>query len=134
MPVRGRCSTRSRKQTAAGCSLAIVAAYERSPDPGADGAAAETDLAGQARAMVQRCLGLFMARTSSDVPAWRVVTKAMPPVDALAAAARNAGVLVVGRHHGQPAGRTALGSTTRHLLDHSPIPVVSVPRGYRWQR
>lgn len=114
-----------------GCGLVIVAAYERCPD---GAVAAETDLAGQARAMVQRCLDLVIASNSSDVPPWRIMTKAMPPVDALAAAARNAGVIVVGRHHGQSADGTALGSTTRHLLDHSPIPVVSVSRGYRWQR
>jgi nucleotide-binding universal stress UspA family protein len=58
------------------------------------------------------------------------VTKEMPPVDALAAAAENAVAIVVGRHHGEAADGAPVGSTTSRLLNHSPIPVISVPRGY----
>jgi nucleotide-binding universal stress UspA family protein len=54
----------------------------------------------------------------------------MPPVDALAAGSQNAVVLVVGRHHWEAAKGATSGSTTGRLLDHSPLPVISIPRGY----
>jgi nucleotide-binding universal stress UspA family protein len=108
-----------------GCDLVIVVAYEADSDAAGEG------LADGAQAMAQRCLEQAGVLPSAGGLMWQIVVKEMPPVDALAAAAHSAGAIVVGRHHGQPAGDKLVGSTTRHLVEHSPVPVISVPRGYR---
>jgi nucleotide-binding universal stress UspA family protein len=114
-----------------GCRLTIVVAYRR---PGVSviesAGPADEDLAAQAQATAQRCLDLAEKTIVPDDLDCRVLTEEMPPVDALAAGAQNAIVIVVGRHHGEAARRDAPGSTTARLLDHSPLPVISVPPGY----
>jgi len=114
-----------------GCRLIVVVAYGETRSSAAAGAgAASEDLAAEAEATARRCLELAGTTTPLDGLDSQVVTREMLPVDALAAAAQNADAMVVGRHHGQPAAGKPVGTTTRHLVDHSPIPVISVPRGY----
>lgn len=114
-----------------GCRLTVVAAYGRPGASAADNAEAANSPAAAAHAVARQCLELAGLTASSDGVDWHIVTKEMRPVDALAAVAHGAHAIVLGRHHGEPGGGKQVGSTTSHLLNHSPIPVISVPPGYR---
>lgn len=112
-----------------GCGLAVVVAYgqARASVPGEPG----TGGGGRAAADVAwRCLKRAQRTGAPGRADCEIITKEMAPVNALAAAARNAIAIIVGRHHEEPAGGNSVGSTTNRLLEHSPIPVISVPRGY----
>lgn len=115
-----------------GCRLTIVVAYRPpagvSPFKRAGGA--DEDLAAEAQAAARRCLDHARGTIMSGDLDCKVLAEEMPPADALAAGAQNAVVIVIGRHHGEAAGDSTSGSTTVRLLNHSPIPVISVPRGY----
>ena len=113
-----------------GCRLVVVAAYGGPGAPiGQSADAVGQDHAREARAAMQRCLEQARAAVAGALRC-RIVTAEMRPVDALAAVAQNAVAIVVGRHHGEAARTEPVGSTTARLLDHSPVPVISVPPGY----
>lgn len=115
-----------------GCGLALVVAYDRAgaSAPWNTGAAGE-DPSAEAVARARQRLEQAEPTVPPGHAVFEIVTEEMPPADALAAAARNAVAIVVGRHHEEPAGGNSTGSTTNRLREHSPVPVISVPRGYR---
>ena len=117
-----------------GCELVVVAAYERSKFPDSFSGyeiVPDGDPEVEAEATARYCLQRAGIEFSPDAPLWRILTQDALPVDALSAAASGACVIVIGRHHGQASDGKPVGSTAASLLNHSPVPVISVPPGYQ---
>lgn len=113
-----------------GCRLTVVVAYRRPGAAVTDNSGADGNLAAEAEATARQCLELAGETILPGNVDCQIVTQEMAPVDALAAGAGDAAVIVVGRHHRETGGKESSGSTISGLLDHSPLPVISVPRGY----
>jgi nucleotide-binding universal stress UspA family protein len=111
--------------------ITVVVAYPH--DPAAPALRALPDgYEGALRADAERRLDgarrILGARTGVDALVRRgaTVTAALQAV----AAERGAGVLVVGRSHTGPVGRTFVGSVTEQVLRGAPCAVAVAPRGY----
>lgn len=109
--------------------ITVVVAYPH--DPAAPGLRSLPDgYEGALRADAQRRLD-GARRAFADRPGVdHVVRRGATVTAALHAAATEAGLLVVGRSHTGPAGRTFLGSITEQVLHGAPCAVAVAPAGF----
>jgi len=119
---------------ASGADVAVVSAWRRefTRDAASFGEAflSDDDLAGATLTLIDDALG----RVADDAAAVEaaggsVLRHALEgePDEVLMKAAGEADIVVVGRRGHQGLGARLLGSTSRHIADHAPCPVLVVP-------
>jgi nucleotide-binding universal stress UspA family protein len=123
-----------RLAAACGADIAVVSAWRRefTRDAASFGEAflSDDDLAGVTLTLIEDALG----RVADDAAAVEAAGGSVlrhaiegEPDEVLMKAAEEADIIVVGRRGHQGLGARLLGSTSRHIADHAPCPVLVVP-------